>query len=499
MLIHVTRFKAVQNHVVQQVQDALDALVNGVRYGGQEGLRELKTLWFSDFDPVTRSLSLPDCPPLEWSEVEEAVRSTISTIGVREINGSSADVLDYDLNQEQGLNIVAIGGDKLARGLTLEGLSISYFLRGASMYDTLMQMGRWFGYRPGYLDLCRLFTTQDHLEWYGHIAQASDELRSEFDRMEFMKAEPVDFGLRVRSHPTLTVTAKAKMRHGTELQVSFAGDISETTVFSSAKAVLERNKAAVSDLLSRLDTPGISHEADPSQPRGGGRGHRWNGSHLWKTVPVSDILTFLNDFSTHEDAARANAPLLAKYIRQQNRRGELVNWNVLLVGGDSPETTQFGPYSVNSVERQPKGGYGTDPDNLRVIGSDDRYVIRRLVNPRDEAVDLGSDAYEAAFKETLAAPPKRKRKTDEPPKYPGGTFLRGYRPPDTGLLLLYPLARSQVVEIDGRNIDHTFLAGTTAPIGMGISFPTSGNAEKVSYVVNTIYSDGDYDDDEGDA
>jgi hypothetical protein len=208
--------------------------------------------------------------------MEQALRATVETIRVREINGSSADVLDYDANKENGLNVIAVGGDKLARGLTLEGLSVSYFLRGTTMYDTLMQMGRWFGYRPGYLDLCRLFTTTDHIDWYGHIAQASEELRREFDRMEAIKARPIDFGLRVRSHPTLTVTSRAKMRHGTELRVSFEGDISETTVFSTTERTLTANFAATDDLISRLAA--VTHEADPEQPRDGGRPHRWSGS-----------------------------------------------------------------------------------------------------------------------------------------------------------------------------------------------------------------------------
>ena len=210
MLIHVTRFQAVQRQVVAQIQEAMDTLANAVRYGGTDDLAPFRTLWEHEFEPVTKAFDLPDCPPVAWADLQRALRATISSIAVREINGSSADVLDYDLNKDQGLNVIAVGGDKLARGLTLEGLSITYFLRGSTMYDTLMQMGRWFGYRRGYLDLCRLFTTQDHVDWYGHIAQASDELRREFDRMEAIGADPIQFGLRVRSHPSLTVTSRAE-------------------------------------------------------------------------------------------------------------------------------------------------------------------------------------------------------------------------------------------------------------------------------------------------
>jgi hypothetical protein len=494
MLVHVTRFQAVQRRVVQQVQEALDALINEVRYGGAAAMNELQALWQDGFVPVTAALDLPDCPPVPWTDVEPALRATVESIRVREINGSSADVLDYDANRGNGLNVIAIGGDKLARGLTLEGLSVSYFLRGTTMYDTLMQMGRWFGYRPGYLDLCRLLTTTDHADWYGHIAQASEELRREFDRMEAIRARPIDFGLRVRSHPTLTVTSRAKMRHGTELRVSFAGDISETTVFSTAERTLAGNFAAAEDLVSRLSD--VSYQADPEQPRNDGRPHRWAGSHFWTGAPSDYVLAFLDRFSTHEDASRANAEILARYIRRQVQLGELVDWNVLLVGGDGQDRVSLGTVAVNSVVRQPKGGYGERPP-FRTIAPGERFVIRRLLNPRDEAVDVDAAAYATAFAETLATPPKRRRRSDQPPTQPSGTSLRNRRPATTGLLLLYPLARrTDIQQPDGTRVPHEFLPVSTSPIGLGISFPASSRAQSVTYVVNSIYGDSD---DEGDA
>lgn len=496
MLVHVTRFQTVQKRVVTQVQEAIDSIANAVRYGGADGLLPLKALWESKFEPVTAALDLPDCPAVLWTDLEVTLRATINSIRVREINGSSADVLDYDLNREQGLNVIAVGGDKLARGLTLEGLSTTYFLRGSTMYDTLMQMGRWFGYRPGYLDLCRLFTTQDHIDWYGHIAQASDELRREFDRMEAIAADPTQFGLRVRNHPGLTVTSRAKMKHGTVLQVSFAGDVSETTIFATGQRVLDQNWSVAQDFIGRLLRSKAAYLPDPEQERTEGRINRWVGSHLWTDASAADVLTFLDRFSTHEDAARANSLVLAKYIRQQNQRRELLKWSVLLVGGEGEDEAQFGPFTVRTVVRQPKGGYG-DPATPRVIQPGERFVIRRLLNPRDEAVDLGAEAYQIAMRETLASPPKRRRRSDEPPKNPSGVFLRKQRPPERGLLLLYPLARRQLLDLGGSSFSHVFLPSEPGPIGMGVSFPASPNATSVSYVVNSIYGAGD--DDDGDA
>ncbi len=143
-----------------------------------------------------------------WQELHQAAAKT----RIHVVNGTSADALEY-VDHPDGISVIAIGGDKLSRGLTLEGLCVSYYLRASKMYDTLMQMGRWFGYRPGYLDLCRLYTTNTLIGWYERITAASAELQREFEAMAAVGRTPADFGLRVRQHPDgLLVTSPAKLR-----------------------------------------------------------------------------------------------------------------------------------------------------------------------------------------------------------------------------------------------------------------------------------------------
>ena len=130
---------------------------------------------------------------------------------MKEINGTAKDALDY-VEHPDGLSVIAVGGDKLSRGLTLEGLSVSYFLRASRMYDTLMQMGRWFGYRPGYLDLVPALHDMSSVRWYRHIALAEQELRREFEYMVASGLTPESYGLKVRQHSEgLLVTALNKM------------------------------------------------------------------------------------------------------------------------------------------------------------------------------------------------------------------------------------------------------------------------------------------------
>ncbi len=196
MLVHVTLFTDVQEKVADQVQEELTYLRRRLEFGdgnaSSQILRDFERLWKEDFKPTSESIahSKPELVPwdeidsISWEQVKSLLYHAASKIQVKKINGTATDVLDYEEYKKKGLSlsVIAIGGNKLSRGLTLEGLTVSYYLRTSKMYDTLMQMGRWFGYRPGYLDLCRLYTTNDLIERYEHIAVASEELRQEFDR-----------------------------------------------------------------------------------------------------------------------------------------------------------------------------------------------------------------------------------------------------------------------------------------------------------------------------
>jgi Z1 domain len=167
MLVHVTRFTAVQKQVHDQVEQHIRRLRQRLlrRIDHEPILAGLQAL--ADFLPTSAAIKAVDdrLAPADgfgWPEIAAILPQIVDDIEVHTINGTAKDALDYARHSGKGLKIIAIGGDKLSRGLTLEGLYVSYFLRASKMYDTLMQMGRWFGYRPGCRDLCRLYTTSDH-------------------------------------------------------------------------------------------------------------------------------------------------------------------------------------------------------------------------------------------------------------------------------------------------------------------------------------------------
>lgn len=291
MLIHITRFVNVQRFFQELVTQELRDLTNRLRYGdgasSSQVIKEFQQLWEEDFEPVTKAVMKRINDPLmlegKWKDIEPLLKAAAQKIVVKQISGESNDVLDYQ-NSPDGASIIAVGGNKLSRGLTLEGLSISYFLRPSKMYDTLMQMGRWFGYRPGYLDLCRLYTTDELVDWYRHIAFASEELRREFEIMAEAGKTPSEYGLRVRSHPNgLLITSLVKKRDAKRLKVSYDGRRLETTIFQRDENIAERNLEATNRFLGKLP----EHASAPYQ---------------WSEVPAEDVVYFLHEYITHPDA-----------------------------------------------------------------------------------------------------------------------------------------------------------------------------------------------------
>ena len=494
MLIHVTRYVAVQDHVRQQVEETVRSMRQKIGRGIEADalLAKMKELWELDFAPTSAKVSELS-PPEErspalptWDEVRAALPNVLDDIEVRSINGTAKDALNY-ATPGSTLKVIAIGGDKLARGLTLEGLCVSYFVRTTKMYDTLMQMGRWFGYRPGYLDLCRLYTSPDLVRWFGHIADASEELREEFDFMASAKLTPEEYGLKVMSHEVLTVTSPLKMRNAQTLSLTYSGTRPQTILFHRDSKMQEANLAATDNLITSLGQPVVSG------PRFGRNGSvdSWPRSHLWTDVDGSKVLAFLGAYSTHPNATSAKAPVLADFIRKMNEIDQLSQWTVALLaeGSDERNPHEFtGGIRIESLPMRspddPEPPEQRDPVN---------FAIGVLTDPKDEGIDLDDDAWREALKITQAAwkpDPARGRVTM--PTVPSGKGIRVARGElggavDRGLLLLYPLApyagkpKAQIVP------------GWEKPImAFAIAFPASDSGIKVEYEVNVLYWTQEY-------
>ena len=488
MLVHVTRFTAVQAHVQRRLSDHIDLLCSRIRYGGDNSPASpwpsLRTLWERDFVPTTRALmSRPDLVTevgreVGWEEIRKILPDVLDELQLRTMNGKSEDSLAYT-ESLQPLTVIAVGGDKLSRGLTLEGLTVSYYLRASKMYDTLMQMGRWFGYRPGYLDVCRLYTTDELASWYRDIAVANEELLREFDYMVALGKTPKDYGLRVRAHPDgLMITAAAKMRNGAYVDVTFSQTISESIYFDTDTATLKNNLEAAEQLVRECGEP-------PPRPK-------ITSTVIWHDVLPGTVLAFLDTYRTPDNATKARPPALAEYIRTMAAADppELTSWTVALVSVETGEQFPIGGLDAGLVTRavwDPATRQALDEDSeKRLVAGRDRYVIKRLVSPEDEQLDLSDPQKKRALQATLSAwhgDPSPRGKQE--PTRAGGLQIRNVRSPRRGLLLLYPLQW------------RPWMTSGLPAVGFAVSFPASATAKKIRYRVTNLWWEQEFGSDTG--
>jgi hypothetical protein len=308
----------------------------------------------------------------------------------------SVDRLSY--SPTGSTTAIVIGGNTLSRGLTLEGLTSSYFVRSASAYDTLLQMGRWFGYRAGYEDLCRVWMTSELRIWFGDLARVEQEIREEIGRYRREGLSPLELGVRIRLHPDLAITEAAKMRNALPAALSFSGRNPQTTIFRREDADhLARNLAAAGRLLETIARRG----GQTAQFRAGGslrqtlRGFR--------DVPAEYILQFINEFEFDDHQREMSRELLAAYVSDELKLNKLQRWRVVVMEGPTGERVRLPVIGdIGTVVRS------------RVNGTDDDVAsIRTLTSGEDRVAGIDWRADEIPPASGALAAEREKRHPDE--------------------------------------------------------------------------------------
>ena len=454
MLIHVTRYKDVQLEVADQVMDFIDDIRAKINHEGDKEssmLNKLKKLWNDDYVPTTEAIR--GSADINWNRIKKEIFSTLDKLEVKTINGSSKDGLDY-IREDYPECVIAIGGDKLSRGLTLEGLSVSYFLRQSKMYDTLMQMGRWFGYRPRYDDLCRLFTNTSMVSNFQSILMASEELVEELNEMSELGMTPKDFGLKVKVHPGLLVTNKMKMRSTREVDVSFASGVAESTAINPRD--IEKNWEGLNKFLSTCPLNNIQNSKILNNDY---IKRTWSDIFYANSVKGLDVANFLAEFKTH-DSSRAVIPeIIAKYINSQISNGELIDWTVVVHSGTGG-TVQL------------KNGLNIESSQRKVLSIDDEKItFRRLASKNDEFIDLTDK--EIITKVNIW------ESRDKMSIKPKDIHSRQIRNKSKGLIMFYI--------IEPLNEDKEVIQLKHPLVGFMVSFPRSTTAKTVKYRVNNVW------------
>jgi len=474
MLIHVTRFTAVQRQIKDQVEKELRKLIARIM-SGSDLLSDIKNIWEKDIVPTSLDMEargFNEAVPPSWNEIMRNLFNIAKSIKVKGINGEIGDILDYreadaltrskiqrgeDVPwEDRGINVIAIGGDKLSRGLTLDGLSVSYYLRASRMYDTLMQMGRWFGYREGYNDLCRIYITEELADWYRHIALANQELRNDLEYMSLVNSTPEEFGLKVRSHPgRLAITSVGKSRHAERLTISYEGEFPKSIVFDPRHS--NKNFKALENMISQIGRD-VSREVKQDSPR-----------YHWEKVEPPIVINFLRTYKTQEQAKRTvNPGLIADFIDRQVNRGWLTNWHVVIVSNADIKVREckVGKYIVSCSERKP-----------RKLPTRELVSIGTLTSPADEFLDLTKEEFEAALTYD------KDNNSARADGGPSSLAIRHVRNKSRALILIYlPAYMSE----SNPCMNYGHIANEEV-VGYAISFPRDKDATPVEYLVNPVY------------
>ncbi|POR25296.1 hypothetical protein BWK58_06955 [Flavobacterium columnare] len=357
MLVHVALLVRWIDRVAYLVNEKTKEYKNSIQSEDETLIREIKEIYETDFLPTTQSvlenLDYTDIriKPHTWEEVKNELKNAVLKIDVRSVHGTrSTTNLEYhnieeiDYNRhENGLSVIAVGGSRLSRGITLEGLSISYYIRTTRMYDSLMQMGRWFGYRPGYVDLCRLYTTNQIFEWFNHITMATEEMRNDFDEMTATHQRPKDFRLKVRNHHgLLTITSLNKLYFSEDIEISFSGENIQTYQLLKTKLAIENNFFALKNLIESIGFPSKENRIE----RNGNIRHL-----LYRNVNIEALCSFIDSYKINQPNIKNLT--LSEYIRNQSNGNNIKEWSICIVG--NTDNKVFIDYQGNTLpnEREP--------------------------------------------------------------------------------------------------------------------------------------------------
>lgn len=455
MLVHTTHY--VTPHFA--MKERLNNLLDEFRHRWEQGNHSQFLIAFDT--EGTRAAEVATLPLPMWSQVEQELPSVLQDVRVVVDNGSSDDRLDYNRVVDGGApvaeTVIAVGGGTLSRGLTLEGLVVSYFTRTSNTYDTLLQMGRWFGYRPGYEDLPRIWMQPSLALEFKFLSLVEEEIRQDMYHMERMRVTPREMGIRVRAHPgRLAIVARNKMHHADVVRVSYSGDRLQTFIFDETDPqVIEANRRAAVEFLSACQ------ETSPITPTR--NASRWSCTD----IPAERVMSFINSYRFHPDQSGMRADHMTGWIR----RAALDNpWNVVVIGSDKvhkhPDGTVVNlgemdlglPELVRTVNRAPLINPPKGTAN-----------IKALLSHNDWFADLHPEEVEAAG-EMAKDDPRGVRR-----KFSGGR----------GLVILYPISKDSVPmraasgtrsRRDMQAVDHL--------LGIGLIFPDverDGLAEHGTY------------------
>jgi hypothetical protein len=419
MLVHLTHLTSPQKELKEALEVYIGELKNQAEDNDKSFKARITDLLNKDFNKVTSTIIGPQ--PIDFDLLWKNLTKFLGRMEIIMDNSNSSERLTFDSSLRDGEPLwgIVVGGNTLSRGLTLEGLTTSFFVRDSKAYDTLLQMGRWFGYRKGYADLTRIFVTNDLYENFYHLATIEQEIRDEIRVMAANNEKPIDVALRIRRHPSMLITANNKMRSGVSATLTFSGTKIQThQIDVSDKSKILANYKVVEALLSKLQ--GTGKRVDPIAFKD------LESSILFRGIHPETIQQFLDSVNVSDSNAKFHKKMIQGYIEDLVKQSELIDWSVAIMSKKQGIPIKIGNLQVYPMNRSVK-------HELNRPNGDIEVTLHAISTPGEELIDL-QDLINSDFKTTddILEPKGGPKKSD--------TRLRQeLRPKERGLLMIYPL------------------------------------------------------------
>ncbi len=391
MMINITRFNDTQALVWERVTEYLNNLNNAIEQLSDMPIGEFCKNHFCNalyeqyqnddfFKEIRNGTPDGETKPITWDLIQKGLYDESKRIMVVVINSRNGQMnnidpsgskkrFDYDDYKEEGARVIAIGGMVLSRGLTLEGLMTSYYSRNAGAYDTLLQMCRWFGYRPNYTDLCRIYLTQVSIDQFDAVLSATEDLKAQFSEMKLRDKKPIDFGLMIKECPdtletTLLITSRNKMRDTQvfERRLNYSGVYADTSKLFRDSAKNNHNLEAFDSFCKNIDFQWIGKNESQST-------HKY---YMAQGVSQHYIAQLFRNIKIPIENRKFNTDGLAEYIEESN---QFPYWDVVIANGDSDGKPFMG---VKPVIRS--FHMRSENDLIRIGGSNNRVLDPGLLN-----------------------------------------------------------------------------------------------------------------------
>ena len=313
MLINASTFTDVQISIKRATDYYVKNLASALKYRHKEQILILKKLWEKDYIDYHQKY--------KWNEIENLIYKIVDVTKVIVINRSKeSEKLDYD-DWPSGRSLIVVGGFSLSRGLTLEGLIVSFFIRNSKMYDAILQMGRWFGYRDGYENLCRLYLPSFSIKDFEHISESVEELSEDIQYMQSKNRTPLEFALRVRADAydkKLKITSRNKMGSGEKRlrSFSYSGKLVQNYAFD--RESISHNWTVVEKYISTI-----------MQSQSNKFSRKQNKYILFKNIPGESIYSLSEEYKFSDDNSTINKQILLSYIKKRLIY-ELKDWDIII-------------------------------------------------------------------------------------------------------------------------------------------------------------------------